>query len=321
MADHDSSYRLLFSQPRMVEDLLRGFVKEPWVEDLDFTRLEPVRGRYVSDRLRQREADVVWRLPSLQDEWLYVYLMIEFQSTVDPFMAVRVLAYVALLYQDLIRRQELTPAGLLPPVLPMVLYNGQDAWRAAREVAELIAPVPGGLAGYRPRFRYFLIDEGRLSRTEVTRQSNLAAGLFRIEQSRRPEELEAGIGALGRLLRRTGTRELRRAFETWLSEVVLPSRLGPGERVGSRDFGEVETMLRETVAEWKREWREEGLREGREEGLQQGEAALLMRQLERRFGPLTTDVRERIAAAGSEQLLNWGDRILTAQSLEQVFQH
>jgi len=27
------------------------------------------------------------------DEWLYVYLLLEFQSTVDHFMAVRILGY------------------------------------------------------------------------------------------------------------------------------------------------------------------------------------------------------------------------------------
>ncbi len=28
---HDPSYKLLFSKPRMVEDLLRGFVPLPWI--------------------------------------------------------------------------------------------------------------------------------------------------------------------------------------------------------------------------------------------------------------------------------------------------
>ncbi len=32
--DHDQSYKLLFSHPEMVADLLRGFVREDWVEHL-----------------------------------------------------------------------------------------------------------------------------------------------------------------------------------------------------------------------------------------------------------------------------------------------
>ena len=90
--DHDHSYKLLFSHPEMVADLIRGFVREEWVQHLDFTSLEKVSGSYVADDLREREDDVIWRLRWGSD-WLYVYLLIEFQSTVDRYMAARVLAY------------------------------------------------------------------------------------------------------------------------------------------------------------------------------------------------------------------------------------
>jgi hypothetical protein len=58
---HDSSYKLLFSHPAMVADLLRGFVAEDWVAELDFTTLEKQSGSYISDDLRPRADDVVWR--------------------------------------------------------------------------------------------------------------------------------------------------------------------------------------------------------------------------------------------------------------------
>ena len=68
--DHDQSYKLLFSHPEMVTDLLRGFVREEWVEHLDFGSLEKVSGTYVADDLREREDDVSWRIRWGQD-WLY----------------------------------------------------------------------------------------------------------------------------------------------------------------------------------------------------------------------------------------------------------
>ncbi len=43
MAEHDASYKLLFSHREMVVDLIRGFVHEDWVKDLDFSTLERVR--------------------------------------------------------------------------------------------------------------------------------------------------------------------------------------------------------------------------------------------------------------------------------------
>ena len=35
MAEHDNSYKLLFSHVELVADLLRGFVHEPWAARLD----------------------------------------------------------------------------------------------------------------------------------------------------------------------------------------------------------------------------------------------------------------------------------------------
>ena len=112
---HDNSYKLLFSHPEMVKDLLIGFVKEAWVEQLDFSTLEKVSGSYVSDELRDREDDIIWRV-RWGDDWLYVYLLLEFQSSIDKYMAVRVMSYLGLLYQDLVRQKAFTPNGKLPPV-------------------------------------------------------------------------------------------------------------------------------------------------------------------------------------------------------------
>ena len=82
-AEHDHNYKLVFSHPEMVRDLLRGFVNEPWLAELDVDTLEKVSGSYVADDLRDREDDVIWRGQS-HDRWLYLYLLLEFQSTVDP---------------------------------------------------------------------------------------------------------------------------------------------------------------------------------------------------------------------------------------------
>jgi hypothetical protein len=65
-----------------------------------------------------------------------VCLLLEFQSTIDPFMAVRIMVYVGLLFQDLIRTQWVKPGDQLPPVLPIVLYNGERPWTAAEEIGD-----------------------------------------------------------------------------------------------------------------------------------------------------------------------------------------
>ena len=55
-----------------------------------------------------------------------------------------------------------------------------------------------------------------------------------------------------------------------------------------------------------------------EKWIEEGEAALLIRLLERKFGPLAPEHRARIDAADAETLLVWGERILTAETIEAV---
>jgi predicted transposase/invertase (TIGR01784 family) len=327
--DHDHSYKLLFSHPEMVADLLRGFVREEWVGQLDFASLEKVSGSYVADDLREQEDDVIWRVRWGQD-WLYVYLLIEFQSTVERYMAVRILAYLGLLYQDLVRSGQLAADGRLPPVLPIVLYNGGRRWDAPQEIAELLVPAPKGLDAYRPRLKYLLLDEGRYADSELEPLHNLVAALFRLENSRTVQDVERVLPALVAWLEFPEQTSLRRAFTVWLKRVFLPGRLPGVEFGGINDLQEVQSMLAERVIEWTEEWKRQGLQEGLEEGLQQGlevgrqegrregEATLLLRLLTLRFGELDETVRDRVRKADAETLLLWGERVLTAASVEDV---
>ncbi len=316
--DHDHAYKNLFSHSDIVADLLRGFVREPWVDGLDFASLEKVSGSYVTDDLREREDDIIWRV-RWGREWLYVYLLLEFQSTIDRFMAVRMLVYVGLLYQDLIRTGQLTADGLLPPVFPVVLYNGNKAWDAAQEIGELIVEPPPGMERYRPQLYYFLLDEGRFSDTELAPLKNLAAALFRLEGSRTPQDVEQVLAALVEWLKSPEQASLRRAFTVWLKRVFLPGRVPGVEFSNLNDLQEVQSMLAERVIEWTEEWKRQGMEEGLQKGLQKGEASLLLRMLELRFGTLGESDRARVLSADSDTLLRWGERILTAATAEEVF--
>ncbi|MBF0157033.1 MAG: Rpn family recombination-promoting nuclease/putative transposase [Magnetococcales bacterium] len=322
MVDYDSGYKTLFSHADMVQDLLQGFVREEWVDQVDFTSLEKVNGSYVTGDLRDREDDVVWRV-RWGEEWLYVYLLLEFQATVDWMMSVRITSYVMLLYQDLVKSGQVKAGERLPPVLPVVLYNGKPTWTAAQEIGDLIATVPGGLDRYRPRMRYLLIDQIRYKDAELGAMRNLVAALFRLEQSQSPEKIREVVRHLIEWLRAPEQLSLRRAFTVMLGRVLLPKKV-PGQPIPElNDLREVDAMLAETVQEWTKQWEaqgvEKGLLQGLLQGRQEGEAALLLRILQRRFGTLPEWVAERVRSAGQSSLESWGDRVLDARSLDEIF--
>ncbi len=64
--DHDSIYRLLFGEPRVIEDLLRGFASSAIGNLLDLASLKQVAARHVSEGLRQSENDMIWEVRTRQ---------------------------------------------------------------------------------------------------------------------------------------------------------------------------------------------------------------------------------------------------------------
>lgn len=60
--------------------------------------------------------------------------------------------------------------------------------------------------------------------------------------------------------------------------------------------------------------------EGMQQGMHQGEAQVLLRLLSRKFGELSEEKRRLVESADSERLLQWSERVLTAESIKEVLQ-
>lgn len=320
---HDTGYKLLFAHPEMVRDLLTGFMPGPWLAQADFASLERVNASYVSESERQRHDDMVWRL-KVGQRWVWVYLLLEFQSEPDAWMALRMMVYMGLLGQHLVKEGELQE-GKLPQMVPIVLYNGAPPWRAPTEVADCFAPSLPGLEPYRPRLLYHLVDEARLKLHPVGEVRNLAEALFQLERSRTPQDITAVLQALGSLLQADAMQGMRRAVNLWVR--TLLRRKVPVATIEDLDrihnFLEPDAMLEQTIERWfdeaTRKGVSQGLQQGLHQGLQQGLAKAVALQLQLRFGPVPDWAQARLADATQEQLLAWTAAVLTAPSVEALF--
>lgn len=298
----------------MVIDLLQGFVHEPWVAELDFTTLEIVSGSYVSDDLRGREDDVIWRV-KCRHSWIYVYLLIEFQSTIDRYMAVRLITYMGLLYQDLIKTKQLTADKRLPPIFPVVLYNGEKCWNAATELKELIVNLPGGLERYLPSFKYLILDEGACELDQLTPLKNLVAAIFRLENHTSPEDVIEVIANLIEWLATPEQTRLRRSFSIWINRVLQAPGDSDQPMHNMNDLVEIKTMLAQRIPQWI----QEGELRGEIKGEIKGEAKTLLKLLNLKFGAVPNWAEEKVNAADKDQLDRWVERVLTTDTLENLF--
>ena len=181
-------------------------------------------------------------------------------------MAVRLLTYVGLLYQGLIEAKQRLENRNLPPVLPVVLYNGAGRWTVPQDISDLIETLPGGLARYQPRLHYLLLDEGRYREADLAPLKNLMAALFGLGNSRTPEDIITVASSLVNWLSTPEQASLRRAFTVWLKRVLLPARLRSEQIPEIEDLSEMKVMLAERVVEWTKDWKQQGYEEGHKEG-------------------------------------------------------
>ncbi len=319
MGQHDLGYRLFFTHRRMVQDLLKEIVGERWVDCIDFDSGEEVSGSFVSPKYENRESDVIWKFRRKDGgEPVFVYILMEFQSRPDPSMPVRLMTYVGLFYQSLMKNQPAAGWKKLPLVIPVVVYNGTESWNVASDLGSLIGSLDPSAEIYRPQLRYLLVDESKYPREELAALGSPVAELFCIEKSRNWLEVEASFQRLQQAIP-PGEDSLRRAFGIWLTKVILP-RLGRPQTEASdvTTLEEGATMLLDSIDRWTRETREEGHQEGLQKGLQTGEVRVLLRLLRLKFGPLAPEVEERVRSTDADRLLEWSDRVLTAERLQDV---
>ncbi len=181
MSLHDSGYKKIFSHPKMAEDLIKNFVKADFVSQIDFSTLEELKNTYVSDDYKNFENDVIYKI-KYQGEETYFYILLEFQSTPDFMMPVRMLNYILLFYQDLYKKKS-HKLKKLPAVFPILLYNGDRVWNVPEKLSELIDCRAKFMREHIPEFKYYKIDENEFSKKNLESLESINASMFLFEKS------------------------------------------------------------------------------------------------------------------------------------------
>ncbi|WP_374580465.1 Rpn family recombination-promoting nuclease/putative transposase [Pseudoduganella sp.] len=313
--NHDSAFRALFAHPEIVKDLLQGFLPSAWSADFEFDTLERVNGSYVGDAGEQRHSDMVWRL-RMQGDWLYLYVLLEFQSSPDPWMALRMQVYLGLLYQDLVKRHETPTRGKLPPVVPVVLYTGARKGLVKEQLRELIMPPRAGLDIYQAAQRYVLIDLRRASRRFHFSLDNLLGALALMAYVV-PDEWPIELAQrFEQWLQQAGGIELRRTVMVWLQ-----TRLPAADSRHTLEWKQIAQIEEADVANIRNGMPlfptfVEQFAWGYEQNAKQ---KLLERQLRKRFGEIPAAYAVELGMAGPVEFDAWFDRLIDGKSLDEIF--
>jgi len=331
---HDKLFKLVYSRPAQAAAYLERFLPAGAVARLDLDRLELVAGSFVDDALAERHTDLLFRAP-LQPEAggdigtesagqeALVYLLFEHQSTVDALMAFRLLRYMLRIWERWL--EDAPRARSLPPIVPLVLYQGEREWRAATSFEALVPDATGELSRFTPRFDFLLTSLGSLSEPSLTavRDGVSRLALLMLRDGRAPDILSRLVGWQASLLEAQVLQLLAGFLEYLLSvqDGLDPGALGTTLRdtlnpqAESTAMTVAEKLIEQGIAKGRAEGRAEGILDG----IAKGQRATLLRLLTLRFGTVPEHREAELEGADEAQLAIWIDRVLTADSLDEVF--
>jgi predicted transposase/invertase (TIGR01784 family) len=252
---HDKWYTRIFSDPKIVEELLRSFVHEEFVKELDFSSLKKLNTKFIPVSEKSRHADVVYEIKS-HGQSAYIYLFLEFQSTVDRFMALRMGRYIFEFYQEV---QRLTKSDLLNPPFPILIYNGNSTWDAPERFRDLLhqSAIP---PEYLPEFKYFKIAINEISRRDLVKIRNAVAAIFYIENSSAADMAKNWndlITLLRAALKKDGIEIIRAIMDRIYQIHNLPANSKTIQRI--EDLTEVKSMLEANTKNWEKAVLEKGI--------------------------------------------------------------
>ena len=264
---HDSGYKKLFSNKAIFQQLIETFVKEPWVKDLDFSEFEALPKSFLSDHYKETESDLICKL-KLKGEDFYFFVLLEFQSTVDKFMAVRMLNYITSFWLDL-TVQKPQPEKL-PPVFPVMLYNGKKKWTAPTKISELVYK-NDLLGNFAVNFEYLTILENEYSFKDLLKIKNIVSSLFLAETNFNVDLLAKELDVV---LKSENDKTAFNLFLNWFNQLFNH------ERITDENFNKIKevfqnnekakSMLLESIRKQKQDWKKEGIQEGIQKGIQEG---------------------------------------------------
>jgi predicted transposase YdaD len=159
---HDKLVKATFSDLQNARAFFEGHLEPDLVRRIDWAGLRLESGSFVDAELSASASDLLYSV-GIEGHPAYLYILFEHQSGNDPWMALRILAYMVRIWRSHVQKPG--GSGKLPPILPLVLAQNAKPWKSPTRFGELVG-APEGLAErmreHTPDFTFGLIELFRL---------------------------------------------------------------------------------------------------------------------------------------------------------------
>lgn len=285
---YDKGYKKSLSRPSEFLHFLKKYIGEEWMMRLEVSDLSLCDKEMLERDYEGKEADLLYRVSMPDGREVFIFILQELQSYVDYTMVFRILVYVVntLVKYFLDRdKNEREQSGFrLPAIVPILFYNGQERWTAARSLREY--QNSGDIFGsHILNLEYYLVDLSEIEEEYILSTNTVLDNIMYCDKFRRKLELAGALrtayGRIGKL----GLQE-REEFRNWVKYILL-SVCGNKEAVVEEILnwagdGEDDMAFKYNIIRAFEDERAEGKEEGKEEGREEGKTLKLISQVRKK---------------------------------------
>lgn len=163
---HDGLFKRIMGNEIAAQEFLEYYLPSDFKEQIDLSRITIGKESYIEETLKEKFSDIVYSIKTKNDETAFIYVLLDHQSTVDHWMALRLWRYALLLCE---RHQK--NKDKLPLIYTMIMYNGTEVYNAPRNLWDLFAdPVQAKKVMTED---YQLVDLQSMSDNEIIQKKHL----------------------------------------------------------------------------------------------------------------------------------------------------
>jgi len=313
-APHEGLFLKVFKDKENTRHFLQQHLPHDLLEHADWDSMYLENASYLDEEMRKHFSDLVFSLRMGEEEFsaAKVYLLFEHKSSPESLVGLQVLRYMALQWKEMYDQGQIA-GGRLPPIIPIVIYQGRASWKARASFQDLVEMPSDSFKAFVPDFSFAFFNIGELDERRIQQNVVLKFYVAIIKSLDKPElkELLPQLtrGLYESLGHRTATEYLEIFFRYLTKSTEILDR---------NDYERALAMLPEggrdimnTLAD---QWMKEGYERAEQEFMQErvkliseseqrGEQNMLIEALQEKFGPVHPVLVNKVRSIQSTETL------------------
>lgn len=180
---HDKFIKDTLTKKENAVSFLKNYLPQEIKDKINPEDIEIEKDSFVNEELKEYFSDLLYRV-NIDGKEGYIYLLFEHKSYPDKDIGLQLLEYLLHIWKSKRKQKQ-----ILPVVIPLIIYHGNQEWKISTRFSDLIN-TGDTFSKYIPDFEYILYDLSQISDEDIIGTDELRARLLLLRYIRRNDFID-----------------------------------------------------------------------------------------------------------------------------------